>query len=214
MRYAHSPATITEAYHRPRFLLSGSARSVPFRLASSWLEVHLVRPSPSIMCHDLYTHSIPGAAATSAIIRVMLSHFGLRKTMLIKAGIDTAILGTAYLLLKERRKPSTTVVWYDKKYLTDPTFWSITLCVCFANFGYPTPLFYLPTFAKQKVPNLTELVNIPLYDVSVDRRTYSACYSFLPSPLPFSTYRQVSVVAALDSSRIELGPPMRCFSSS
>lgn len=96
---------------------------------------------------------------TSAIIRVMLSHFGLRKTMLIKAGIDTIVLGTAYLLIRERRKPSTTIIWYDKRFLTDPTFWSITLCLCLANFGYPAPFFYLPTFAKQKIPNLTELVS-------------------------------------------------------
>ena len=79
--------------------------------------------------------------------------------MLIKAGVDAAVLGAAYLLIKERRKPSATIIWYDKKYLKDPTFWSITLCMCLANFGYPAPLFYLPTFAKQKIPNLTELVS-------------------------------------------------------
>jgi hypothetical protein len=74
-------------------------------------------------------------------------------------GVDATVLGAAFLFIKERRKPSTTIVWYDKKYLTDPTFWSITLCMFLANFGYPAPLFYLPTFAKQKIPNLTELVS-------------------------------------------------------
>jgi predicted MFS family arabinose efflux permease len=96
---------------------------------------------------------------TSAVIRVMLSRFGLRKTMLIKTGVDAIVLGAAYLLIRERRKPSTTIVWYDKKFLTDPTFWSITACMCLSNFGFPAPFFYLPTFAKQKVPNLTELVS-------------------------------------------------------
>lgn len=110
-----------------------------------------------------------GAAATSTILRVMLSHFSLRKTMLIKTGVDAAVLGLSYLLIKERRKPSTTIIWYDKKYLADPTFWSITLCVCLANFGYPAPFFYLPTFAKQKIPNLTELVSIQFYSVLVNR---------------------------------------------
>ena len=100
-----------------------------------------------------------GAAVTSGIIRVMLSNFGLRKTMLIKTGVDAIVLGAAYLLIKERRKPSTTIVWYDKKFLTDSTFWSITMCMCLSNFGYPVPYFYLPTFAKQKIPNLTELVS-------------------------------------------------------
>lgn len=80
--------------------------------------------------------------------------------MLIKTGIDTIALGTAYILIKERRKPSATIIWYDKKFLTDPNFWSIILCLCLANFGYPAPFFYLPTFAKQKIPNLTELVSV------------------------------------------------------
>ena len=101
-----------------------------------------------------------GAAVTSVIIRAMLSHFGLRKTMLIKTGMDAFVLGVAYLLIKERRKPSTTIIWYDKKFLTDPTFWSITVCLCLSNFGYPAPFFYLPTFAKQKIPNLTDLVSV------------------------------------------------------
>lgn len=79
--------------------------------------------------------------------------------MLIKTGVDAIVLGAAYLLIKERRKPSTTIIWYDKKFLTDSTFWSITTCMCLANFGYPVPYFYLPTFAKQKIPNLTELVS-------------------------------------------------------
>lgn len=112
------------------------------------------------MHHSPYAHPSSGAAVTSAVIRVMLSHFGLRKTMLIKTGADAIILGTAYLLIRERRKPSTTIIWYDKKYLTDPTFWSITLCLCLSNIGYPAPLFYLPIFAKQKVSNLTELVSV------------------------------------------------------
>jgi len=97
---------------------------------------------------------------TSAIIRVMLSRFGLRKTMLVKTGVDAIILGAAYLLIKERRKPSATITWYDKKFLTSPTFWSITMCMCLSNLGYPAPFFYLPEFAKQKIPNLTELVSI------------------------------------------------------
>ena len=80
--------------------------------------------------------------------------------MLIKTGMDAFVLGVAYLLIKERRKPSTTIIWYDKKFLTDPTFWSITICLCLSNFGYPAPFFYLPTFAKQKIPNLTDLVSV------------------------------------------------------
>lgn len=116
--------------------------------------------SKTLTYYNRCTHTALGAAVISVIIRVMLSHFGLRKTMLIKAGMDAIVLGAAYLLIKERRTPSTTIVWYDKKFLMDPTFWSIILCILLSNFGYPAPFFYLPTFAKQKIPNLTELVSV------------------------------------------------------
>jgi hypothetical protein len=163
--------------------------------------------------HNLHPNPNPGAAGTSAIIRVMLSNFGLRKTMLIKAGIDAVVLGTAYLLIKERRKPSTTIIWYDKKFLTDPTFWSIILCLCMANFGYPAPFFYLPTFAKQKIPNLSELVSIPSYGVLASQG--DLIYdSFPSSPSPLLTYRRESGVAAPDSWLIGLGLQTPCFSSS
>lgn len=116
--------------------------------------------SKSSTPHNPCTYPNLGAAVTSVIIRAMLSRFGLRKTMLIKTGVDAIALGAAYLLIKERRKPSTTIILYDKKFLMDPIFWSITMCMCLSNFGFPVPFFYLPTFAKQKIPNLTEMVSI------------------------------------------------------
>ena len=125
----------------------------------------------------------------------MLSHFGLRKTMLIKTGVDAIVLGAAYLLIKERRKPSTSIIWFDKKFLTDPTFWSITVSMCLSNFGFPAPFFYLPTFAKQKVPNLTELVGTR-YDKHAGQWRLTTCDSFPPSPLPLSTYQPELVVVA------------------
>jgi hypothetical protein len=104
-------------------------------------------------------HLSPGAAGASPVIRVMLSRLGLRKTMLIKTGIDAALLVAAYLLIKERRRPSATIVRRYRMYFTDLKFWSIGLCMCFSGFGFLVPFFYLPTFAKQKIPNLAELVS-------------------------------------------------------
>ena len=99
------------------------------------------------------------------MIRVMLSHFGLRKTMLIKAGIDAVVLSSAFLLIRERFIPDSnarrTFVWYDKKFLKDPIFWSISGCVFFCNFGFPVPFFYLPTYSKQNIPNLSDIVCTP-----------------------------------------------------
>jgi len=101
----------------------------------------------------------------SALIRIMLTHLGLRKTMIIKAGIDATALGFGFLLIKERRILDSNViprrmVWYDKRYLTDPIFWSLVCCLCFCNFGVPTPFFYLPTYAKQNIPHLSNILAV------------------------------------------------------
>ena len=166
--------------------------------------------SKSWSYHNSYIHPCSGGTVTSAVIRVMLSHFGLRKTMLIKAGVDTVVLGTAYLLISERHKPSAKIIWFDRRFLTDPTFWSITLCLCLANVGYPAPFYYLPVFAKQKIPNLSELVSVKC--CSPGRLTI--CHSFLSSLSLSSAYRLRSAVVVSDSSLIGLGRQMPCLSSS
>ena len=133
--------------------------------------------------------------------------------MLIKTGVDTVVLGTAYLLIRERKKPSVTIIWYDKRYLADPTFWSITLCICLCNFGFPVPFFYLPTFAKQKVPNLTELVSIYRDGILAGWRL-TVRDSSPPFLSLWSMCRLGSAVAVADSSLIGLGPRMLCLLSS
>ena len=105
-----------------------------------------------------------GGAAASALTQVMLSRFGLRNAMLIKAGTDAVTLVFAFLLIKERKVIDTNgdhrkTVWYDKKFLTDPIFWSIVGCMYCCSFGYQVPNVYLPTYAKQNIPNLSDIVN-------------------------------------------------------
>lgn len=94
----------------------------------------------------------------------MLTKFGLRKTMLIKAAIDAATLTVGFVLIRERRivdpnAPPPRIIWYDKKYFTDLTFWSLVACMCLCNFGFPAPFFFLPTYAKQNIPDLSPLVS-------------------------------------------------------
>jgi hypothetical protein len=113
----------------------------------------------------LGSKSLPtGASVVSVMVRVMLSHLGLRKTMLIKAGIDAFTLSLGFILIKECPNPDkAAIVLYDKKFLTSPEFWSIVACMGLCNLGFPAPYFYLPTYAKQNVPNLTEIVRRSLY---------------------------------------------------
>ena len=82
-------------YRRP-FHPNGSSKSVLLLRESSLLELRLVRLSlypdprpPAIIS--------PGAAGASAMIREMLTHLGLRKTMAIKTCIDAVALGAGFL---------------------------------------------------------------------------------------------------------------------
>lgn len=67
----------------------------------------------------------------------MLSSLGLRKTMVIFAGIDAIMLSIAFVLVKERKvlseeKEGRKIVWIDRSFLVDPVFWSlgISLLLC------------------------------------------------------------------------------------
>ncbi|CAL1698359.1 unnamed protein product [Somion occarium] len=104
-----------------------------------------------------------GGAIGSLILRAMLSALGLRRAMAIYACIDATMLSIAFLLIKERHLPSLPgsvskkIVWFDRTFLVDPVFWSLGICLLLCIFGYLPPIFYLATFTKAKVPNVTQL---------------------------------------------------------
>lgn len=91
---------------------------------------------------------------------MLLTSQGLRKSFLIYTAIDGVLLFAAWHMIAERRKPSQRkpIIWFDKTFFTDPVFWSLGGCFFFTVFGYLSPIFFLPTFAKQKLPNLSPLV--------------------------------------------------------
>ena len=90
----------------------------------------------------------------------MLDSLGLKKSFAIYTAIDGVLLLAAYFMVSERRKPSQRkqIVWFDKSFFTDPVFWSLGGCFLFTVFGYLSPVFFLPTFAQEKLPNLSPLV--------------------------------------------------------
>ncbi|KAL4254712.1 MFS transporter superfamily protein [Abortiporus biennis] len=101
-----------------------------------------------------------GGALGSLILRGMLTALGLRKTLGIYACMDAVLLTIALLLIKERRRPEMNqkIIWFDKAFLTDPVFWSLGLCFLFCVIGYLPPIFFLPTFTKEKVPGISDLL--------------------------------------------------------
>ncbi|TBU30999.1 MFS general substrate transporter [Dichomitus squalens] len=103
-----------------------------------------------------------GGAVSSLIFGVMLNSLGLKKSFAIYTAMDGALFLAAYFMISERRKPSQRkpIVWFDKSFFTDPVFWSLGGCFFFTVFGYLSPVFFLPTFAQEKLPNLSPLLSI------------------------------------------------------
>ncbi|KAH8092196.1 major facilitator superfamily domain-containing protein [Cristinia sonorae] len=100
-----------------------------------------------------------GGAVGTLLIRIMLTRVGQRKALVIYSCIDAVALAIALLLVKERRQPGTRrapILWFDKSFLGDPVFWSLGACFLVTVFGYLTPIFFLPTYTKEKVPGISD----------------------------------------------------------
>ncbi|KAI0651160.1 MFS general substrate transporter [Trametes meyenii] len=104
---------------------------------------------------------VAGGAVSSLVFRQMLTALGLKKSFAIYTAIDGTFLFAAWFMISERRKPSDRkkIIWVDRSFFSDPVFWSLGLCFFFTVFGYLSPIFFLPTFAKQKIPNLSDLLS-------------------------------------------------------
>ncbi|KAI0659539.1 major facilitator superfamily domain-containing protein [Cubamyces menziesii] len=105
-----------------------------------------------------------GGAIASLIYRELLSAVGLRKSLAIFTAIHVVLLSAAYLMIAERASPGDDerrqagIVWFDAEFFRDPVFWSVAGCFFFVVFGYLGPVFLIPTFTAEKVPNLRELL--------------------------------------------------------
>ncbi|KAG8951099.1 hypothetical protein FRC04_006758 [Tulasnella sp. 424] len=98
-----------------------------------------------------------GGGVSSLIVRALLTRLGLRKTLLVYAGINAVLLPAAFFLLKSRG-PARHVVkieWVDRNAFGDLVFWSLALCMLFTDFGYLPPVVFLTTYTNDKIPNIS-----------------------------------------------------------
>ncbi|KAL1943186.1 hypothetical protein VTO73DRAFT_4261 [Trametes versicolor] len=102
-----------------------------------------------------------GGAVSSLLFRQLLTAFGLKKSFAIYTALDGALLFAAWFMISERRRPTErkTIVWIDRSFFNDPVFWSLGACFFFTVFGYLSPIFLLPTFAKAKIPDLSDTLS-------------------------------------------------------
>ncbi|KAI0920640.1 hypothetical protein AcW1_002325 [Taiwanofungus camphoratus] len=102
-----------------------------------------------------------GGAISSLVMYRMLSSLGLKKTFAIYSAMDAVCFIVGLLIIKERRPTSKRprIIWFDRTFLRDPVFWSLGSCFLFTVFGYLTPIFFLPTFANDKIPNMTDFLS-------------------------------------------------------
>ncbi|KAI0758964.1 MFS general substrate transporter [Fomes fomentarius] len=103
-----------------------------------------------------------GGAVSTLLFRALLTSLGMRRSFAIYTALDGVLLFAAWFMISERRSPTLRrkIVWLDVGFFTDPVFWSYGLCFFFTVFGYLSPIFFLPTFAQQKLPHLTPLLSV------------------------------------------------------
>ncbi len=84
------------------------------------------------MCFDVRS---AGGGCSSLIVRAMLTKLGLRKTLLIYAGINAVLLTLAFFLLKSRgsARHVVKIEWVDRTAFADLVFWSLALCMLFTD---------------------------------------------------------------------------------
>ncbi|KAI0744531.1 MFS general substrate transporter [Earliella scabrosa] len=101
-----------------------------------------------------------GGAVSSLMFRAMLTSLGLKRSFAIYTAIDGVLLLAAWFMISERRPPTLRrkIIWIDVAFFRDPVFWSYGLCFFFTVFGYLSPIFFLPTYAREKLPNLSPLL--------------------------------------------------------
>ncbi|CDO68764.1 hypothetical protein BN946_scf184989.g30 [Trametes cinnabarina] len=101
-----------------------------------------------------------GGGISSLVFREMLTKLGLKKSLAIYTALDGALLFAAWFMISERRKPSERkeIIWVDRSFFSDPIFWSVGVCYFFTVFGYFSPIFFLPTFTKEKLPTMSDLL--------------------------------------------------------
>ncbi|CCO33333.1 putative transporter MCH4 [Rhizoctonia solani AG-1 IB] len=79
-----------------------------------------------------------GAGVPALIVQAMLDRIGFRKTLLIYSFVQAVTMLLGFLLIKVRpsasagTEPAREVQWFDKKYLSDPMFWSCWTALFFA----------------------------------------------------------------------------------
>ncbi|KAH9931609.1 MFS general substrate transporter, partial [Epithele typhae] len=101
-----------------------------------------------------------GGGVSSLVFRALLTKLGLRNAFLIYTAIDGVLLLAAYFMISEHRNKSQRkpIIWFDRSFFIDPVFWSLGGCFFFTVFGYLSPIFFLPTYAKARIPNLSPLL--------------------------------------------------------
>ncbi|KAI0766631.1 major facilitator superfamily domain-containing protein, partial [Trametes elegans] len=105
----------------------------------------------------VFAGSSIGGAVSCSIFRQMLTSVGLKKSF--------AILLAAWFMISERRKPTERkkIIWVDSSFFSDPVFRSLGICLFLTVFGYLSPIYFLPTFTKDKLPHISEIVpTLPL----------------------------------------------------
>ncbi|KAK7049926.1 hypothetical protein VNI00_005356 [Paramarasmius palmivorus] len=113
-----------------------------------------------------------GAAAQSLIVRQLIVHLALRKTMIVYAHMHGTLWIIAFFLIKERPLPPY-LRGAKKRWLPRNVGWSflsVASSIFFGIFGVNSPYYFSPTYTKDIVPSLDPkslLVTVPLIVMNI-----------------------------------------------
>lgn len=139
-----------------------------FAIPSQWFRKHRGVATGIVVAGASF-----GGAVPSLVVQEMLDRIGFRKTLLIYSFVQCITMLIGFSLIKTRSSSVNSpaalqkIQWIDKKYLTDPMFWSCWMALFFTFFAHMPALTFISVYTSEKIPHITSrLANLPIPIIS------------------------------------------------
>ncbi|KZT55897.1 MFS general substrate transporter [Calocera cornea HHB12733] len=101
-----------------------------------------------------------GGGAASLVAQQLLTHLGLRYTLLAYAFLHAVLMSASVLMIRDRPHPRSArythapIEWWDASLFRTPLFWAVAVSIFVTVFGYLGPYFYIEQYTLSQLPNL------------------------------------------------------------
>ncbi|EJT99722.1 MFS general substrate transporter [Dacryopinax primogenitus] len=101
-----------------------------------------------------------GGGLASLVAQQLLTHIGLRNTLLTYTGVHAVLMSSSLLMIRDRPHPKSPrftharIQWVDASLFRRPLFWLVALSVTISTLGYLGPYFYIEQYTLTYLPSL------------------------------------------------------------